>query len=84
MFGATNINIERAYEKSEQILTQLDQHLSNHDWLEQEHPTIADIAVFPYVALAKDGKVELDSYPHVLKWIENVKKLPNFISMTGL
>ncbi|WP_324282260.1 glutathione S-transferase [Cyanobacterium aponinum UTEX 3221] len=84
LFGATSINIERAYQKSEQILGQLDQHLSTNDWLEKEHPTIADIAVFPYVALANDGKVDLNPYPHVLAWIERVKQLTNFVPMAGI
>lgn len=84
LFGATSINIERAYQKSEHILSQLDQHLSTHTWLEQEHPTIADIAVFPYVALAGDGKIDLNPYPNVLAWIERVKQLPHFVPMTGI
>lgn len=84
LFGATNINIERATQKAEFILTQLDKHLSTRSWLEFERPTIADIAVFPYVALARDGKINLDVYPHVLAWIERVKQLPSYISMAGL
>lgn len=85
LFGAgTKINIERATAKSEFILNQLDQHLSTRTWLELERPTIADIAVFPYVALARDGKIELDNYPHVLSWIERIKQLPNFVGMTGI
>jgi glutathione S-transferase len=85
LFGAgTKINIERATQKSELILTQLDQHLSTHTWLEFARPTIADIAVFPYVALARDGKINLDAYPHVLTWIDRVKQLPGYISMTGI
>jgi glutathione S-transferase len=85
LFGtATNINIDRAQQKSEYILTQLNQHLSTHTWLEFERPTIADIAVFPYVALARDGKIDLDVYPHVLTWIERVKQLPGYVPMIGL
>jgi glutathione S-transferase len=84
LFGATNINIERAHQKAEHILTQLDKHLSTHTWLEFERPTIADIAVFPYVALARDGKIDLTPYPHVLAWIDRVKQLPGYIPMTGL
>ena len=60
LFGTTNINIERAHQKSEYILTQLNHHLSDRPWLELGHPTIADIAVFPYVALARDGKIDLN------------------------
>lgn len=84
LFGATSINIERSHQKAEHILTQLDQHLSTHTWLEFEHPTIADVAVFPYVALAPDGKIDLTPYPHVLAWIDRVKHLPGYLPMTGL
>ncbi len=85
LFGAgTNINIERATQKAEFILTQLDQHLSTRTWLEFERPTIADIAVFPYVAMAREGKITLDSYTHVLNWIERVKKLSGYLPRAGL
>jgi glutathione S-transferase len=85
LFGAaTNINIDRATQKSAFILTQLNQHLSTHTWLEFDRPTIADIAVFPYVALARDGKIDLDPYPHVLAWIDRIKQLPGYIPMAGV
>jgi glutathione S-transferase len=84
LFSATSINIESAHQKSVHILTQLDQHLSTHTWLEFDRPTIADVAIFPYVALARDGKIDLDAYPHVLAWIDRVKQLPGYISMVGL
>ncbi|MEO0843276.1 MAG: glutathione S-transferase [Cyanobacteria bacterium J06641_2] len=81
LFGVTNINLERAYGQAEFILSQLEQHLSTRTWLEFERPTIADIAVFPYVALAPDGKIDLTPYSHVLQWIERIKLLPNYISL---
>jgi glutathione S-transferase len=84
LFKVNSINIERATEKSEFILTQLDNHLAERDWLELGHPTIADVAVFPYVALARDGKINLDKYPHVLAWIDRVKHLPHFVSAIGI
>ena len=84
LFGASNINIERAHEKAAYILNQLDQHLSKRDWLEFERPTIADVAVFPYVALAADGKIDLKPYTYVLDWIERVKQLPGYKPMAGL
>ena len=84
LFGATNINIERANEKAAYILNQLDQHLSQRDWLEFERPTIAEAAVFPYVALAADGKIDLKPYTYVLDWIERVTQLPGYKPMAGL
>jgi glutathione S-transferase len=85
LFGArTNINIDRATQKSEFILNQLEQHLSQRTWLEFERPTIADVAIFPSVALARDGKINLDAYPQILQWIDRVKQLPGYISMNGI
>ncbi|MEM1427501.1 MAG: glutathione S-transferase, partial [Cyanobacteria bacterium P01_H01_bin.130] len=43
-----------------------------------------DVAVFPYVALARDGKIELDSYANVLAWIERVKQLKGFRPAIGI
>ncbi len=84
LFRATNINIDRAQQKATYILTQLDHHLQTRAWLEFEHPTIADVAVFPYVALAADGKIDLTPYTHVQAWIERVKELPGYLPMAGL
>ncbi|NET11355.1 MAG: glutathione S-transferase [Symploca sp. SIO2B6] len=84
LFGVKSINIDRAIEKSHQILGQLNDHLRDRPWLEADHPTIADIAVFPYVALAPDGTVALDEYPHVLAWIDRIKQLPGFIGMRSI
>jgi len=84
LFGVTNINIERATTKAHQILKLLNEHLEKHTWLEFEHPTIADIAVFPYVALAADGKIPLEDYPEVVAWINRVKTLPGFVGMAGI
>lgn len=84
LFNATSINIDRAMQKAEFILTQLNTHLSEHEWLEFDRPTVADIAVFPYVALAPDGHISLEPYPHVQAWIDHIKTLPGFVGMIGL
>ena len=75
---------EQAAKKSAFILTQLNRHLSSRDWLACDRLTIADIAVFPYVALSRDGQVPLDDYAHVLSWIERIKAQPDFVGMPGV
>lgn len=84
LFNVTNINIERALQKSEFILTQLNAHLAEREWLELGHPTISDVAVFPYVALAGDGKISLNNYPHILAWCLRIQNLPGFVGMMGI
>ena len=84
LFGVKNINIEVATQKSAFILSHIDNHLADREWLELGHPTIADIAAFPYIALAADGKISLDKYPHILAWCDRIKQLPGFIGMAGI
>lgn len=62
----------------------LDGHLQTRDWLAGEQPTVADVACFPYVALAPEGDIPLDGYTGVLAWIDRVRALPGFIGMEGI
>jgi len=62
----------------------LDAHLSTRDWLCCDRVTIADIACYPYVALAPEGEVRLDTYPWVRAWIGRVQALPGYVGMPGI
>ncbi len=62
----------------------LETALGERDWLAAAHPTIADVACFPYIALAPMGAVSLDPYPAVRAWIERFSALPGFVDMPGL
>jgi glutathione S-transferase len=84
LFNMQGVEIEAVTKKSAIILQQLERHLTEREWLELGHPTIADRAVFPYVALAADGKISLKPYPQILAWCDRLKQLPGFISMPGI
>lgn len=83
LFNA-KIDLELAQQRGHQILQVMNGHLQEHHWLECDRPTIADIACYPYIALAPEGQVSLEAYPHVCAWIERIKQLPGYISMPGL
>lgn len=70
--------------RAARILPLIDAHLARHAWLALERPTIADCAVFPYVALAPEGGVSLEPYPNIRAWIARVKALPGFTGMPGV
>ncbi|MBB5538944.1 glutathione S-transferase family protein [Rhizobium giardinii] len=53
-------------------------------FLASDRPTVADIACFPYVALAPDGGVSLDPYPAIRLWSRALRSLENFIEMPGI
>jgi glutathione S-transferase len=70
--------------RSARILPLLEAHLAGQQWLALARPTIADCAVFPYVALAHEGGVALADYPHIRQWLARVKALPHFLTMPGV
>ncbi|QMU56444.1 MAG: glutathione S-transferase [Candidatus Mycalebacterium zealandia] len=43
--------------------------------------TIADIACYPYVALAHEGEIDISKYPEVVKWVKRIESQPGFVSM---
>lgn len=62
----------------------LDARLEREDWLAGPRPTIADVACYPYVALAPEGAVSLDVWSNVLAWLRRVQGLPGYIGMEGI
>ena len=67
----------------------LDDHLTGREiegatWIVGDHPTIADIACFPYVALSGDGGIGHEEYPALRNWMRNFRKLPRFHAMSGI
>jgi glutathione S-transferase len=66
---------------AERALTKLDTLIANKEFLVAGRPTIADIAVYSYVAHAPEGNVSLDKYPNVLRLLNNIEKLEGFKAM---
>ena len=77
-------DLSDAQAKARVALHTLEQRLANNAWLVGSNPTIADIACFPYAALAEEGHVSLAPYPAVRGWIEAIRALPSFVGMPGL
>jgi glutathione S-transferase len=78
------LDIELASQRAYSVLKILDDRLSQTPWLAGDNVTIADIACFPYIGLAPEGKIALDSYHNVISWLERIKQLPGYLAMPGL
>ena len=78
------LDLEKLHAGAKRVLGIMDAHLADRDFLELGRPTIADIACFPYTALAGEGGIDLEPYPNVLAWIERMKGLEGFIPMPGI
>ncbi len=66
------------------ILKIMDDYLADRDWLALEHATVADLACYPYVALAAEGGVDTSSFGNVLRWVARVEAMPGFWPMPRL
>jgi glutathione S-transferase len=85
-----DLDIEAARNGAHNLFRILDEHL----WFrEQEgrdficatrHPTIADIACFPYVMLSEEGGISRQDYPTIRRWCDRVKRIKGFVTAPGI
>lgn len=80
LFGA-GLDAESTIALAHKTLTQLDEHLTNRQWLATNKPTIADVANYAYIALAPEGNVSLDNYPNVKAWLNRIEALDGFVAV---
>lgn len=57
----------------------LEGRLGNHAWLALDRATIADLACYPYVAVAPEAGIALGPYPHTTAWIRRIEALPGWV-----
>lgn len=60
------------------LFATLEQHLEQREFLVGGHPTIADLALYAYVAWAPEGGVSLEPYANVRSWLARVEQVPGF------
>ncbi|MBN3763725.1 glutathione S-transferase [Burkholderia sp. Ac-20365] len=78
VFGA-KYNAEELIARAHRILTLIDEELAGREFIAQPHPTIADVALYSYIARAPEGNVDLSFYPNVQGWLRRIEALPGFV-----
>jgi glutathione S-transferase len=63
------------------FLTFLDGYMRDRTWLALKHPTIGDIACYPYIAMAPQGGVSLDQFTALNAWFARLRNLPGYIEL---
>lgn len=79
-----DINVDESSQITLNLLAILQQQLAFRPWLVSEQTTIADIAIYPYIALAPEGGIELAPYPAVTAWLSRIQALPGYVGMPGM
>ncbi|RED53977.1 glutathione S-transferase family protein [Aestuariispira insulae] len=77
LFGL-EIDREKASETAIWLFCLLEEELKDRTWLVQERPTIADVALYGYIAHAPEGGIAIDPYPAMCQWLKRVEALPGF------
>ncbi|WP_112323986.1 glutathione S-transferase family protein [Oceanibium sediminis] len=86
----SSIDIDAARAGAHRLFRILDEHLffaeeAGQDWIcPGDHPTVADIACFPYVILSEEGGISRMTYPAIRRWCDRFKRIPGFIVMSGV
>ena len=85
-----DLDVDAARAGAHRLFRILDEHLwfgeqEGRDWIcSAAHPTIADIACFPYILLSEEGGISRQDYPAIRRWGDRVKRVPGFIVMSGI
>lgn len=84
------LDADSARAAGKRLLRVLDEHLwfqerQQLDWLAPgDHPSIADVACFPYTALSEDADLPRDDYPAIRRWHDRFKRIEGFRPMSGV
>jgi len=80
VFGA-DFDAEEVIARAHVLLARLERHLSGRQWLAADHPTIADVALYSYLARAPEGNVDLSAYGQVRAFLARIEALPGFVAI---
>ncbi|MDP3906711.1 glutathione S-transferase family protein [Novosphingobium sp.] len=72
-------NPEEVIARAHTVLKLIEAELDGGEWIVGDHPTVADVALYSYIARANEGNVDLADYGNVNAWLRRVEALPGFV-----
>ena len=75
------LDADFAQSTATKALSKIEEHMVGKEFLVGDKPTIADVAIYSYVAHAPEGDVSLQPYPHVRRLLSNIESLSGFKPM---
>jgi glutathione S-transferase len=73
-------NPDEVIQRAHGVLRVIEDELGQRDWIAADRPTIADVALYSYIARAPEGNVDLSAYGRVNAWLARVEALPGFVA----
>jgi len=82
---ATPERMAELLERGHEVLGQMEDHLSQKNWLVGPKPTIADLSLFAYTHSAEEkGGFDLSRFPAINAWLDRIRALPGFVTLTDI
>ncbi len=78
VFGA-DFRPDEVIGRAHAILAVIEAQLAGHSFIADSKPTVADVALYSYIARAPEGNVDLQAYPNVRAWLARIEALPGFV-----
>ena len=75
------LDYDTALAVAAEVMGIIEAHLRDRSWLALDRVSIADIACYPYLALAHEGGIDLAPYPAMRRWFERIQDLPGYVEM---
>ena len=77
-------DLDQAKSLAEETLKIIDDQLDRQSWIALDRFSIADIACYPYLALAGQANISLKEYAAIQRWMNQIEQLKDFIAIPGL
>ena len=78
VFGA-KFDAAEVIARAHALLKVIEAELTGRQWIAGDRPTIADVALYSYIARAPEGNVDLAAYPEVRSWLARIEGLEGFV-----
>ena len=80
VFGAA-FSPDEVIGRAHDVLTVIEAELAGRDWIAGgPKPSVADVALYSYIARAPEGNVDLSGYLEVNAWLSRIEALPGFVA----
>ncbi|MBY0612433.1 MAG: glutathione S-transferase [Beijerinckiaceae bacterium] len=80
VFGSKTFRAEEVIARAHGVLKLIEAELQGGRFIAAQRATIADIALYSYIARAPEGNVDLADYPAVRAWLARIEALPGFVA----
>lgn len=82
---ATPERLAELLERGHDLLSTIEAHLGERDWLQGDRATVADLALYAYTHTAgSKGGFDMSRFPAINAWLDRIKALPGYVALDDI